>query len=214
VVFSNKHVAVQTVKKETRSLVSDLVQTLIKNGKVVYRDAFTELLSEVLIVEGSLANPALYEEAYMSRIDEYPFFVETEEGVTVSGPDIDSFNWEGLSPIYMAVEGLVGTYYELPETLYSTLSDRNLIPKDRIDDFISMPMMTADVVGTNFFLISEEDALMLNRYLSDDDKLVVFPFSDSPGIDILAEGNNRLKMVLSSDKITGPLKSKLSRYSK
>jgi len=211
--FTNEAEAVRSITRDTRLFVTDILQELLAEGKSVYVEAYTELLSEVEIPERSLSDPFLYLELFTSKIEQYPFISVEGSTMSVSGPTVDLFDWSGMPPIYLAVVGLVGIYYELPETLFSDLLNRGTLPREVTAIIEEFMLDTSEVIGTNLFLVPEKEALLINTQLSSDNKLVIFPFSDNSGIDIFTEGNTRLKSIINSDKVTGLLKSKLERYS-
>jgi len=209
----NNKEGVRAVTRNVKSAAASIINGLLVEGKSLYRDAYLDLFSEIEIPERSLSNPALYLDAFNAKIEIYPFVTEEGLELSVDGPTTDTFDWVGITPIYMASVGIAGIYYELPEELFLSLAEDRRIPREIIESTIELFMFTEDVIGANFFLIAEKDALEINKYVPVNNSLVVYPFSDGPGVDVLAEGNKRLKKVFNSEKVSNLLNSKLKGYS-
>ncbi len=201
------------ITREVKVMVDTLLHKVVIDSIHVYSDALGYVLEEIPIEDGSLSDPELYVAEFMRRIEEYPFISSTDSGFSVNAPTTDSFKWDGITPLYIVSIGLVGTYYEMPEDIFNVLNERKLLSDDDLVSMSELYMDTESTTGTSFLLVPEEVADRLAKYIPGGKKLVKFPFSDMPGIDILAEGNKRLRKELDSDKITSMITNKLKRYS-
>jgi len=159
----------------------------------VYLDSYDKLLSEIVVDKDSLANPIYFVQDYKKALDNFKYFESDVEDVSTFRyriPTEDTFDFSGrLGFLKLLINGVVGTYYELPQPDYIKLVDT--ISGDRFREYVaSMPKFFDDDTPEElrFYLLYYVEDLhkIVSTILGK--KLVVFPFSDTEPIDIFEDG--------------------------
>lgn len=153
----------------------------------VYLDNYTKLLSDVVLDKDSLSNPELFYEDYKKALESFNYFEEGELSTTefvyrIPTEDTFIFN-DRLSFIKLLINGVAGTYYELPQADYDKLVA--VISGDNFREYIaSLPKFFNEDTPEEirFYLLGYDEKLhkIVSRILHKN--LIVFPFSNSPPI--------------------------------
>ncbi len=166
---------------------------LKQNLITVYLESYNNLLSDIVLNKDSLSNPELFYEDYKKALTSFNYFDSSVETITEFKyriPTEDTFTFNGrLSFIKLLINGVVGTYYELPEAGYMKLV--STISGDKFRDYIiNLPkFFSEDTPSENrFYLLGYEEKLhkIVSTILRKD--LIMFPFSNTPPINLFSEG--------------------------
>ncbi len=162
--------------------------------KDVYLNTYHSKLDDVVTDSNSLANPDYFYEDYATALDNFDYFYDESEDADdsfrIKIPTEDTFPFSGrLNFIHILINGIIGDYYELSQEDYNTLINSN-ISDDVKSSLYELSEFFDDATSEDlrFYLISSLDSLyktvqsMLNK------DLTLFPFSNSPPIDLFEDG--------------------------
>jgi hypothetical protein len=147
---------------------------------------YEDLLMGIAINKDSLSNPEYFFDTYIDRITNFNYIKSTTE-IVLEIPNEETFDFSGeLVILKMITEGVVGNYLELPER------DLNVILKAKgLDDkvkrrFRSLPGISeADIpLSRRFSLLNSKSDLANIAQEILDKKLIHFPFSNMPPVDL------------------------------
>jgi len=158
------------------------IPDIIEEASNLYED----LLLGVTIEKDSLANPEFFYDSFIERLTKFQFISDTSQ-VQLEIPNEDTFDFsDDLVILKFITEGVVGNYLELPE------KDLNVILKSKgLDDkvkrrFRSLPgVISSDLPASRRFRllnIKSELSQIAQEIL--DKKLVFFPFSNMPPLNV------------------------------
>lgn len=183
------------------------IESAIKNNIRKYLDKDLVKL-KVQLLEGydnlsnwgydsnSKANPSIYREVFKTRIEDFNYITIENNGFSFSLPSITKFDFLGIEVIQQILEGTIGEFYEIPESVVRLIS----IPA--ILNFA--PLADANFTGENYYLINLDNALAdkLKRF---NISLTRFPFSNTPPLEdvvfsvvdsFASDNNKKIKMAI------------------
>jgi hypothetical protein len=135
-------------------------------------------LSSAVTSRDSRTNPVLYRPTFIERLEDFEFVAEQENGLLLRTPDMENFDFRGrLKIIENILDGTAGTYIEVDEEQYVQMYRRQPRRTDVFDpavpkkERIYLLRLTTDVS---------------NRLRNNRIKMIKFPFSNSPPIDIFS----------------------------
>ena len=179
------------MSKLTNKLSGDL-NTLIKQKlnakfkwaadqiKKVIIDEYDDELVDVVTDRESKTNPNLYRDDFIDRLGKFEFVESTGQRLSIKVPDMETFDFSGrLKVIEAIMEGMAGIYVEVNEDDYVTIFGKRPINQEPLDDFVPPKERIYLVRYTSKLKQVERD---LNK------KFVRYPFSNTPPIRILEEG--------------------------
>lgn len=192
------------LKNITTKLGNDLEKILFNNTlnifepyifkiKKVYLNSFSDTLLSLEIPSDSLANPEFFYEAYSEALDNFTYFtVMSANEIKLRVPDEDNFDYTGrMFFINLLTSGVVGNYLEISSEDYNYLMNSTL--SDQLKKTLQeLPGFLGDVDSENsyldFYILDMTIGIhtILQKILKKD--LVVFPFSNTPPIDLFTDG--------------------------
>jgi hypothetical protein len=141
---------------------------------------YDEELVDVVTDRNSKTNPNFYREEFIERLNQFEYIEQTGEAVSINVPTMETFDFSGrMSVIETIMEGVAGTYIELNEVDYKEVIGRPPIPQESIDKYVSPK--------ERIYLVRLTTALT-NKMKDANKKIVRYPFSNTPPIKILEEG--------------------------
>ncbi|MBV5346628.1 hypothetical protein JZU46_00125 [bacterium] len=153
-----------------------------------YLDSYSNLLVDLVTDKESLSNPEYFYMDYKKELEAFSYFddVTDIEEFAFRTPTEDTFNLEDrLSFIKLLINGVAGDYYELPEADYNKL--QLVVGGDRFREYLSnMPKFFNDDTPQElrfYLLYHHEDLYRIVRQILSKN-LVLFPFSNTPPIDL------------------------------
>lgn len=158
----------------------------------IYSDSYFEYLSPVVTDKNSLAQPEYFYDDYMDVLSNFNFIDNSEGYIKVMIPSVDNFDFSGsLKVLKLIVNGIAGSYLELPqfdmdELKVSKLDDKTKRVLFDLPKFFS----TNTPKKLRFYLLQKRGKLPKIIQAVLDKKLVEFPFSNTPPIDIFEAGND------------------------
>lgn len=173
--------------------VSKKVEQALKNHLKNEAEVFIERIKQVIIEEydnqligfkadrRSKIDYNTYRDKFVSRLNEFQFIKDNENGITLNIPDMETFDFsDGLEIVKIMMEGLGGIYIEVDEEEYSYIFGR----KPQLADAVDNNVTTKDRV----FLVKYTGKIRrVEKELNT--RFVRFPFFNSSPIDILEVGD-------------------------
>lgn len=176
------------VKTVSKKIESELKKSLKEEAEI-----FIEEIKQIIIEEyddklmgfepnnKSVIDYNSYRDELVSRLNNFQFIKDNENGITLDIPDMETFDFsDGLELIETIMEGLSGIYVEVNEKEYSYIFGRKPNVTEAVDKKVSPKDRVFLVRHTTRVRRAEKD---LNKVF------IRFPFSNTPPIDILEVGN-------------------------
>ena len=143
-------------------------------------DEYDEELVDVVTDRNSKTNPNLYRDEFIARLDKFSFIEDNGNTMHIHVPDMSTFDFSGrLKVIETIMEGVAGVYIEINEEDYVAVFNKRPINEDPLDEYVPAKDRIYLVRYTAKMRKAEAD---LNK------KFVRYPFSNTPPISILEEG--------------------------
>ena len=190
----------------------DAFELLLPKLKDVYLTTYTNELLSISVDENSLANPLYFYEDYMAAIEDFEYLsIIAKAEIKITVPDEDNFVFEGrLSFLQWLSMGVIGTYYELIKTDYDYLINFQGLSRQIKSALTDLPgFLSEELNELDFYIL--DDALHIHEIIQNilNKKLVIFPFSNTPAIDLFTEGKdffNTSKEALTNNIVEKSLK--------
>jgi hypothetical protein len=142
---------------------------------------YDEELVDVVTDRRSRTNPNFYRSDFNEQLEEFEYIEDSGNTISLNVPDMENFEFVGrLKVIETIMQGTIGTYVEVDERQYLSIFNEKPKPHEVFDSSVA-----------------PRDRIYLVRYtkkVSNADKeqqlkLVEFPFSNTPPINIFEAGN-------------------------
>ena len=167
------------VKKQ---LISDL-NKYVPDIKRTIMETYENELIGVVSDRKSKTNPLFYRDEFEYRLNDFTYVTEIGSTVMVSVPDMETFDFSGrLKVLRSIMEGTVGVYVEISALDFEQIFNKQPVNRDPIDEYVPKKDMIYIVKYTG--KVRKSEVGVLNK------KLVRYPFSNSPPIDILQSGQS------------------------
>jgi hypothetical protein len=137
-------------------------------------------LTSIIEDPNSNANPALYRDDFIKRLDNFSYVTDVGGNISINVPDMETFDFSGrLKVIETIINGISGSYIEMSGEEYKSIFKR--------------APFSPDSKGAEN--LSEEDIYLIryNHNIQNIEKhlkkkFVKYPFSNMPPFDILEKG--------------------------
>ena len=167
------------VKKE---LISTFDRT-IPFIKQTIMQMYDDTLMGVVTDRKSKTNPLFYRDEFEDRLNNFSYVNTIGSTVTISVPDMDTFDFSGrLEVLKTIMEGTVGVYVEISALDFEQIFNKRPINIDPVDEYV--PKKDIIYIIKYSSKVRRAENTILNK------KLVRYPFSNSPPIDILQAGQD------------------------
>jgi len=151
--------------------------------KQTIMQAYDELLVDVVTDRKSKTNPLFYKDEFEEKLNDFKYTTENHMGITISVPDMDTFDFSGrLRVLKNIMEGTTGIYVEISALDFEHVFNKQPVNIDPIDEYVPKKDTIYIIKYSSKIRRAEKDIL--------GKKLVRYPFSNSPPIDILQVGQN------------------------
>lgn len=188
------------VSHDLATLIPINLQSVLENEvagvKKVTLDSYEDNLLGVYIPKNSLSDPEKFYDEFKESVDRFEY-IETNNtgGKSFNIPDIDTFDFDNILVIKLILEGIAGTYRELPEKdLNTLLNDKGIssLIKRRLRALPDLFNGTASAKD-RFTLVPTRGTFLKNIQAALGKGLVNFPFSNSPPLDIFEPVSSYVK---------------------
>jgi len=179
-------------KSQVKTKLSKDMDTLIKRSlRTSFEEAIEDIkaaiiaqydedLVDVVTDRNSKTNPNLYRDEFIERLEEYPYVEVENDKLTLSVPDMDTFDFSGRMRVIQAImEGMPGYYVEINEDDYKAIFGKRPINEDPVDEYVPPKNRIYLVRYNNIIRKAEKD---LKK------KFAPYPFSNTPPIRVLDAG--------------------------
>lgn len=176
------------LKESYRRDLEDMHIPKIKESIMDQYDS--ELIAPVTDLK-SRTNPVLYREEFEELLDELEYIIEGDHYTTLRVPDIENFPW-GLGRMRIIeniLDGTSGLYVEVDERQYVQMYDRQPKALKPYDD--TVPSAQRIYLLKYTLNVQRIEMEVFNRKV-----LVIYPFSNTPPIDIFGQTNKLVEMNL------------------
>ncbi len=155
------------------------LKKVIEQIKKVIISEYDELIS-VVEDPNSKANPALYRDDFIKRLDNFSFIENSGETVSVNVPDMETFDFSGrLKVVETIINGVAGSYIEMSGEEYRSIFKRTPFSPDSRG--------AENLVDEDIYLVRYNNNIKnIERHLKKD--FVKYPFSNMPPFNILEKG--------------------------
>jgi len=151
--------------------------------KQAIMQAYDELLIGVVTDRKSKTNPLFYKDEFEERLNNFIYVKDRNDDITISIPDMDTFDFSGrLRVLKNIMEGATGIYVEISALDFEQIFNKQPVNIDPIDEYVPKKD-TIYIIRYNSKVRQAESNIL-------DKKLVRYPFSNSPPIDILQAGQD------------------------
>lgn len=165
------------IKDELIVILEDVIPDIVK----AIMDSYNSNLINVVTERNSKTRPELYYDDFEEALFELIEVVYGENDVSINIPDMDNFKFEGrLKVLRHIFEGTVGVYAEVSADQYEKLYGKRPIGEEPFDASVSKREI--------IYIIKYNAKLRKLEKEKLDDKLVIYPFSNTPPIDIFESG--------------------------
>jgi hypothetical protein len=173
----------ESFTKLVRSNLIKVMEDNIPKVQEVILNSYDENLIGKVTNRRSKTNPSLYLEEFTERLEEFEYIDDSQETVVFVVPDIENFDFSGrLRVVHTILEGTVGKYMEVSAEQWGLMSTDPIINQDPFDEFVPKKDRIYIMRATNRLLNSAND-------LPNNLKLVEYPFSNTPPIDIFEDAD-------------------------
>lgn len=154
------------------------LEEMVDQIKEVIVDTYDAELVDVVTDRNSRTNPNLYRDDFINRLNEFNYVENLNGSVSLIVPDMENFDFSGrMRVIETIMRGVVGTYVEVDEEEYTKIFSKKPINESPLDEYIPPKERIYLIKYTGKIQRAERD---LSK------KLVRYPFSNRPPIDILS----------------------------
>lgn len=141
---------------------------------------YDQELVDVVTDRKSKTNPNFYREEFIERLSQFEYVKVSGDKLTINVPDMETFDFSGrLSVIKHIMEGMAGKYVEINEKDFVKSFGKRPMSEETVDKYVS-PKERIYLIRYNNRAKQAEDTLGKD--------LVPYPFSNTPPIKILEEG--------------------------
>lgn len=141
---------------------------------------YDEELVDVVTDRNSKTNPNFYRDEFIDRLSKFEYVETTGDRLSIKVPDMETFDFSGrLKIVEHIMEGMAGVYVEVNEEDYKSIFGKRPINEDPLDEYVPPKERIYLVRYNSKMKQAERD---LNK------KFVRYPFSNTPPIRILEEG--------------------------
>jgi hypothetical protein len=171
--------------------MSDKIAKIIREKLYINFTKAVEQIKRVIISEydelinivedpNSKANPALYRDDFIKRLDAFSYIEDAGETVSINVPDMETFDFSGrLKVIEIVMNGISGFYVEMSLEDFKSIFKR--VP------FTADSSGVEDLANENIYLIRYNKNIQnIEKHLKKN--FVKYPFSNMPPFDILEKG--------------------------
>ena len=149
----------------------------IEKIKEVTIAKYDEELLDVVTDRNSKTNPNFYREDFIERLDKFSYLNKSENTVTISTPDMETFDFSGrMRVIETIMEGTAGLYVEVNEEDYKKIFGKRPVNQEPLDDYVPTKERIYIIRYTG--VIKKAERSMKKKF-------VRYPFSNTPPIKIL-----------------------------
>ena len=180
-------------KEKMVSKISDTMDKLVRKALYLKFEAAAEKVKEAILSKydaelldvvtdkNSKTNPNLYRDEFAARLEAFSYISDGGNSLSIKVPDMETFDFSGRMRVVQAImEGVTGVYVEMTRKEYMDVFKKPPLNEESLDETVS----TAEIV----YLVKESPAI--RKYEKDNrKKFVNYPFSNTPPIDILDEGD-------------------------
>jgi hypothetical protein len=160
--------------------LSETFARAVEEIKIAIISEYDEELVDVVTDRNSKTNPNLYRDDFIERLNRFEYIDVTGEHLSLNVPDMETFDFSGrLRVIESIMEGMAGLHVEVNEEDYKAIFGKRPVNEDPLDDYVPPKERIYLVRYTSKIRRSERE---LNK------KFVRYPFSNTPPIKILEEG--------------------------
>ena len=186
------------VKTKSQEIQGDLVKLVPYNLEQIFErevpnvidvgiESYERNLLGSVIPRGSLSDPTKFMDEFIYSLERFKYFSDNHTGgKTFHTPDSETFDFSNIGVIKLIVEGVAGTYRELPivdlNKLLSQKDISNMI-KRKLRHLPDLFNGTANI-RDRFTLVQTRGTLLKTIQASLGRDLVKFPFSNFPPIDL------------------------------
>jgi len=134
-------------------------------------------LSSIMDDPNSKANPALYRDDFIKRLDNFSYVENVGDTVSINVPDMETFDFSGrLKVVETIINGVAGSYIEMSGEEYKSIFKRTPFSPDSRG--------AEDLSNEDIYLIRYNNNIRnIEKHLKKD--FVKYPFSNMPPIDVL-----------------------------
>jgi hypothetical protein len=141
---------------------------------------YDDELVDVVTDRNSKTNPNFYRDEFIDRLSKFEYIETTGDRLSIKVPDMVTFDFSGrLQIIEHIMEGMAGIYVEVNEEDYKAIFGKRPINEDPLDDYVPP--------AERIYLV-RYDSKMRQAEKELNKKFVRYPFSNTPPIKILEEG--------------------------
>jgi len=167
------------VKDQLTSKFNEVVPEI----KQIIMQTYDKLLVDVVTDRKSKTNPLFYKDEFEERLNNFIYVKDMYNNVTISVPDIDTFDFSGrLRVLKNIMEGTTGIYVEMSALDFEQIFNKQPVNIDPIDEYV--PKKDTIYIVRYNSKVRQAESNILDR------KLVRYPFSNSPPINILQAGQD------------------------
>lgn len=150
--------------------------------KSVIMDSYDEKLLDVVTDRSSKTNPNLYRDDFSERVDKFEYIERDGKSLSFVTPDMENFDFSGrLKVIETILNGVAGLYVEINEEDYVAVFDKKPINEESFYEYVA-PKDRIYLIKYSSIIRRAESKLRK--------RLVRYPFSNSPPIDVFGAGSS------------------------
>jgi hypothetical protein len=172
--------------KLIRSNLIKVMEDNIPKVQEVILNSYDENLIGKVTNRRSKTNPSLYLEEFTERLEEFEYIDDSPIFPNLPAfivPDIENFDFSGrLIVIHTILEGLAGKHMEVSAAQYEAMYGTPVVNRAPLDKFVPKKERI-------YIFRANDDLLGHAKELPNNLKLVEYPFSDTPSIDIFEEAD-------------------------
>lgn len=140
---------------------------------------YDELLVFPLMDVGSRANPAIYREEFIERLENFKFIESNDNSISLNIPNMNTFSFAGrLKVIETILNGVVGDFIEVDQHEFKSIFGELPANEDTTEDI--------NLFEDRIYLVEYNNNVIKTEYRLKK-KFVHYPFSNLPPIDLFEE---------------------------
>jgi len=173
----------ETVETHFKYRLHQKMLSVVDRIKDLITDTYDKELSDVVSDQNSKTHPKLYIKDFTDRLDDFDYLNISNNEISIRTPDEDNFNFSGkLRIIEVIMNGLSGTYVEMDDNEFMLVFGKAPVTADIVED-------SSD--SSRIYLVKYDDVVK-SREEALGKKFTVFPFSNTPPINIFEAGDKLL----------------------